>query len=56
MDVLLRWEGRDNNAIEYFKAAVNNDSRFAKSMVVEMNPYAAMCNVIIKNVFTTLHQ
>ena len=55
MDVLLRWEGRDNNAMEYFKAAVNNDSMFAKSMLVEMNPYAAMCNVIIKNVFTTLH-
>ena len=54
--VLLRKEGRDDDAMEDFKRAAKNGSGFAKAMVVEMNPYAAMCNVIIKNVFTTLHQ
>eukprot|EP00092_Neocalanus_flemingeri_P021597 GFUD01023427.1.p1 GENE.GFUD01023427.1~~GFUD01023427.1.p1 ORF type:complete len:195 (+),score=75.96 GFUD01023427.1:91-675(+) len=52
--VLHRKEGRDDDAITDFKAAAAEGSGFAKSMIVEMNPYAAMCNAMLKNVFTAM--
>merc|ERR1712060_23121 len=54
--VLLRKEGRDDDAMEDFKKAAKNGSGFAKAMVVEMNPYAAMCNAMLRNVFTALQE
>merc|ERR1712192_344520 len=54
--VLLRKEGRDDDAMENFKTAAENGSGFAKAMLVEMNPYAAMCNAMLKNVFTALQE
>ena len=54
--VLLRKEGRDDEAMEDFKTAAENGSGFAKAMLVEMNPYAAMCNAMLKNVFTALQE
>jgi hypothetical protein len=47
-------EGRDDDALTDFKAAAAEGSGFAKSMLVEMNPYAAMCNAMLKNVFTSM--
>ena len=35
-------------------AAAGAGSAFAKSAVVEMNPYAALCNTMLRNVFTSL--
>merc|ERR1712106_638522 len=52
--VLYRKEGRDDDAMTDFKAAAKEGSGFAKSMLVEMNPYAAMCNAMLKNVFTSM--
>jgi hypothetical protein len=52
--VLSRKEGRDDDAMEDFKTAAKMGSGFAKAMVVEMNPYAAMCNAMLKNVFSAL--
>jgi len=52
--VLNRKEGRDDDALDDFKAAAAEGSGFAKSMLVEMNPYAAMCNAMLKNVFTSM--
>merc|ERR1712083_61146 len=52
--VLNRQEGRDDDALNDFKAAAAEGSGFAKSMLVEMNPYAAMCNAMLKNVFTSM--
>ena len=37
-----------------FKLAAEEGSGFAKSMLVEMNPYAAMCNAMLRNVFTSM--
>ena len=37
-----------------FQVAAEEGSGFAKSMLVEMNPYAAMCNAMLKNVFTAM--
>merc|ERR1711915_377330 len=52
--ILNRREGRDDDAMTDFKAAAEEGSGFAKSMLVEMNPYAAMCNTMLKNVFTSM--
>merc|ERR1712126_345638 len=49
-------EGRDDDAMDDFKIAAENGSGFAKAMLVEMNPYAAMCNAMLKNVFSSLQQ
>jgi len=54
--VLHRREGRDDDAMDDFKIAAENGSGFAKAMLVEMNPYAAMCNAMLKNVFSSLQQ
>merc|ERR1711892_194706 len=54
--VLHRKEGRDDDALTDFKAAADEGSGFAKSMMVEMNPYAAMCNAMLKNVFTAMSE
>ena len=54
--VLLRKEGRDDDAMEDFKMAAKNGSGFAKTMMVEMNPYAAMCNAMLRNVFAALQE
>ena len=54
--VLHRREGRDDDAMEDFKTAADNGSGYAKAMLVEMNPYAAMCNAMLKNVFTALQE
>ena len=47
-------EGRDDDALTDFKAAALEGSGFAKTMLVEMNPYAAMCNAMLRNVFTAM--
>ena len=47
-------EGRDDDAMADFQVAAEEGSGFAKSMLVEMNPYAAMCNAMLKNVFTAM--
>ena len=47
-------EGRDDDAATDFKVAAAEGSGFAKSMLVEMNPYAAMCNAMLRNVFTSM--
>merc|ERR1711936_35793 len=52
--VLHRKEGRDDDALNDFKSAAEEGSGFAKSMMVEMNPYAAMCNAMLRNVFTAM--
>ena len=52
--VLHRREGRDDDAVTDFKAAAEEGSGFAKTMLVEMNPYAAMCNAMLRNVFTSM--
>ena len=41
-------EGRDDDALVDFQAAAAEGSGFAKSMLVEMNPYAAMCNAMLR--------
>lgn len=37
-----------------FEAATKLGSQFAKAQLVQMNPYAALCNKMLKDVFTRL--
>jgi hypothetical protein len=41
-------DGDEEAALEDFKAAAGLGSGYAKSMLVEMNPYAAMCNAMLR--------
>lgn len=52
--ILQRKLGHDDSAMEDFKEAAALGSAFAKSMLIEMNPYAAMCNAMLKNVFEAM--
>ena len=54
--MIYRLEGRDDLARSDFESATELGSKFAKSALAAMNPYAAMCNQMLKNVFTALEQ
>lgn len=40
--------GDDESALEDFKHAASLGSEFAKAQVIALNPYAAMCNAMMK--------
>ncbi|XP_068633605.1 tetratricopeptide repeat protein 36 [Battus philenor] len=48
--VLLRKRGSDDEARAAFAEAAKLGSSFAKKQVVEMNPYAALCNQMLSQV------
>ncbi|RNA08586.1 OTU domain-containing 6B [Brachionus plicatilis] len=48
---ILRLKGRDDEAIDCFKVASSCGNSFAKQQVVSMNPYAALCNQMLSDVF-----
>lgn len=52
--MIHRLEGRDDEAKVDFEKAAQLGSAFAKSALASMNPYAAMCNQMLKNVFNAL--
>ncbi|XP_011634099.1 tetratricopeptide repeat protein 36 [Pogonomyrmex barbatus] len=53
---LYRWMEQDDKAREDFTSAAKAGSSFAKSQLVALNPYAAMCNAMLhKMTFRTNH-
>lgn len=54
--LINRKDGLDEDAIKDFQAAAQLGSRFAKSFLVQLNPYAAMCNKMLKSVFEALEE
>ena len=51
-----RRDGRDDEAMADFRQSAALGSELAKSLLVQLNPYAAMCNKMLKNVFQSLEQ
>lgn len=47
---------RDAKAEEDFRRAANLGSQFAKAQLVQMNPYAAMCNNMLSDVMRKLQE
>ncbi|XP_062521650.1 tetratricopeptide repeat protein 36-like [Corticium candelabrum] len=45
--IVRKMRGDDDNAVCDFQKAANLGSSFAKSQLVRMNPYAAMCNKML---------
>ena len=45
--MIYRLEGDDRKAAEDFKRGAALGNAFAKSMVIQMNPYAALCNKML---------
>ena len=54
--LILRRNGREQEAMTDFKSAADLGSGWAKSVLVELNPYAAMCNKMLKDVFSKLEE
>ncbi|KAK2710030.1 tetratricopeptide repeat protein 36 homolog [Artemia franciscana] len=52
--MIYRFEGKKDDALEDFKEAAQLGNSFAKTMVAQMNPYAAMCNKMLHDMFTKL--
>ena len=49
-----RKDGREDDAVADFQAAAELGSKYARSVLVGLNPYAAMCNKMLKSMFTAL--
>lgn len=49
--LLHRTKTDEDAAREDFKRAASLGSAFAKNQLVELNPYAAMCNQMLKEAF-----
>lgn len=48
--ILLKMKGNLDDARSDFSKAAKGGSKFAKSQLVELNPYAAMCNQMLKEI------
>ncbi|CAD6195578.1 unnamed protein product [Caenorhabditis auriculariae] len=51
---IYRLQGNDDKAREDFQAAAELGSSFAKMQLVTLNPYAAMCNKMLSDVFSNM--
>lgn len=49
--LLYRQLGREQEAIQDFEKAAQCGSQFAKSQLVALNPYAALCNAMLQQLF-----
>lgn len=52
--LIHRLNGAEEKALEDFTKAAELGSAFAKTMVVQMNPYAAMCNKMLADAINKL--
>ena len=52
--LIYKLERRNEEALADFKCAANLGSQFARAQVVQMNPYAAMCNQMLAEVMGKL--
>ncbi|XP_054724026.1 tetratricopeptide repeat protein 36-like [Uloborus diversus] len=48
--LIYRFQGKTEMALEDFKKAASLGSSFARSQMVQMNPYAALCNQMLSKV------
>ncbi|XP_045609957.1 tetratricopeptide repeat protein 36 homolog [Procambarus clarkii] len=54
--MIHRLHGNDDQARQDFQAAGNLGSEFAKAQLVQMNPYAALCNKMLHDVIGKLQR
>ncbi|XP_072174883.1 tetratricopeptide repeat protein 36 homolog [Diadema setosum] len=54
--LIHRLEGRDEEALADFRRAAGLGSQFARAQVVQLNPYAAMCNQMLAEVIGKLRR
>ncbi|XP_029161132.1 tetratricopeptide repeat protein 36 isoform X2 [Nylanderia fulva] len=47
---LYRWMGQDDEARKDFVRAAKAGSSFAKEQLIALNPYAAMCNAMLREI------
>ncbi|XP_064103645.1 tetratricopeptide repeat protein 36 homolog [Macrobrachium nipponense] len=54
--MIHRLQDREKSARSDFQEAANLGSEFAKAQLVQMNPYAALCNKMLHDVFSKLQR
>lgn len=54
--LIYQYQDRAEEALQDFKMAAELGNNFAKAMVVQMNPYAALCNRMLGEVFDKLRK
>ncbi|XP_069683675.1 tetratricopeptide repeat protein 36 [Periplaneta americana] len=54
--IMHRKDGNDDLARKDFEVAAKLGSQFAKMQLVELNPYAALCNQMLHDVMTKLQE
>lgn len=54
--LIYKLNGDDEKGLEDFKRASKLGNQFAKSQVVAMNPYAALCNQMLGEAFARLYE
>lgn len=47
----VKYKGKDEEALECFKLAAACGNKFAKQQTVCLNPYAALCNKMLTDMF-----
>ena len=52
--LIRRLRGEENEAFEDFQKASVLGNTFAKHLCAQMNPYAKLCNQMLKQAFTKL--
>ena len=48
---IFRLQNKDSEALECFKIAADKGNRFARQQCVSLNPYAALCNQMLSDMF-----
>lgn len=54
--LIYKLQKRDEEALADFREAAKLGSQFAKAQVVQMNPYAALCNKMLGQMFAKLRE
>lgn len=53
--LIKRKQKQDNEAREHFEIAAKLGSKFSKNQLIEMNPYAALCNQMLREMLGKLN-
>lgn len=54
--MLHHYVGNEEQALKDWESASKLGNQFAKSQLIQRNPYAALCNKMLHNVFTAMKE
>ena len=54
--LIYKLVGKNSEALNDFECAAKLGNQFAKSMIVQTNPYAALCNQMLRDIMSNIHR